>query len=70
MSATDDDAWTCPKCDRTTRVQGTRPDCKVALEAVRDHHRCGHQAAARSRSAAPVQLSTVPMQVVRPGPRP
>lgn len=61
------DSWTCPRCRRPTTVRGTRPDVAVAIAAVKEHHRCGHHAADRSRSAAPVSLSTVPMPVVRPG---
>lgn len=48
-----DDRWTCPKCGRTTVVSGSRPDTAVALAAVRDHHECGHAAAAGMALAVP-----------------
>lgn len=64
------ETWTCPRCRRPITARGTRPDVEVAIAAVKEHHRCGHAAAARSRAAVPVPLpTTVPMPVVRPAGR-
>ena len=35
------DAWTCPQCEETTRVDGPLRDVDHALRAIRDQHTCG-----------------------------
>lgn len=61
-----DDRWTCPRCNRTTVVDGTEADRRCALDAVRKRHDKGHNGCPPEHGSEVIEALGLPDPLPRP----